>query len=61
MIPCKHLYAVNKQQPISLFCLTCWSVLAYESAKRIRASHALIVLVDAVRLNQLILFLSQWL
>ena len=54
---CQHLYTVNKQWPIPLLCLNCWSVLAYEPIKQIDASHALIGLVDAEWLNTTDLFL----
>ena len=54
---CQHLYSVNKEQPIPLLCLSCWSVLAYEPVKQIDASHALIVLVEPERLNTTDIFL----
>ena len=54
---CQHLYTVNKQRPIPLLCLNCLSVLAYEPIEQIDASHALIVLVEAERLNTTYLFL----
>ena len=54
---CQHLYTVNKQRPIPLLCLNYWSVLAYEPIKKIDASHALIVLIEAERLNTTELFL----
>ena len=47
----------NKQRPIPLLCLNCWSVLAGESIKQIDPSHALIILVEAKRLNTTDLFL----
>ena len=54
---CQRLYTVNKQLPIPLLCLNCWSVLAYEPIKQIDASHALIVLVESERLNTTDIFL----
>ena len=54
---CQRLYTVNKQLPISLLCLNCWCVLAYEPIKQIDASHALIVLVEPERLNTTDIFL----
>ena len=53
----QHLYIVNKQRLIPLLCLNCWSVLAYEPIKQNDASHALIALVEAERLNTTDLFL----
>ena len=50
---CQHPYTVNKQGPIPLLCLNCWSALAYEPIKQIDVFHALIVLVEAERLNTL--------
>ena len=54
---CQHHYTVSKQRPIPLFCLNCWSVLAYEPIKQIDVSDALIVLVEAERLTTTNLFL----
>ena len=54
---CQHLYKVNKQRPTPILCLNCWSVLACEPIKQIHASHSLIVLAEAERLNTIDLFL----
>ena len=54
---CQYLSTVNKQRPIPLLCLNCWSVLAYEPIKKIDAFHALIVLIEVERLNRTDLFL----
>ena len=56
MQPLQHLYTVNKQQPILLLCLNCWSILAYKLIKQIDASHALIVSVEAEWLKTTDLF-----
>ena len=54
---CQPFYIVNTQRPIPLLCLNCWSELACKPIKQIDASHALIVLVEAERLNTTDLFL----
>ena len=57
--PCshyQHLYTVIEQQPIPL-CLNCRAVLAYESVKQLNASLALILLIEAERLNTIDSFL----
>ena len=55
--PLQYLYTVNKQRPILLLCLNCWSILAYKLVKQIDVSHALIVLVEAEWLKTTDLFL----